>query len=118
VFPSRKCYTEQMFVFIRVQLRNHADAQTVKRGERAMQYISEIEFGMLQVRENEISPGRWSGGTLEFSQLRIFEVTAVSLFFVTKYQVVGKMVAVPWEESSTVVTGCVGHKQRNNKPPT
>jgi len=34
VFPLRKFYTEQMLVLLRtkcIQLRNHADTQTVKR---------------------------------------------------------------------------------------
>jgi len=37
VFPLRKFYTEQMFVLLstkRMQLRNHADTQTVKRSQR------------------------------------------------------------------------------------
>jgi len=31
VFPLRKFCTEQMFVLVRMQLRNHADTQLVKR---------------------------------------------------------------------------------------
>ena len=37
VFPLKKFYTEQMFVLLRtkrMQLRNHADTQTVKRSKR------------------------------------------------------------------------------------
>jgi len=37
VFPLRKFYTEQMFVLLRtkrMQLRNHADTQPVKRSQR------------------------------------------------------------------------------------
>jgi len=29
----------------------------------AMRYIHDIKFGMLEVRENEISLRKWSGGT-------------------------------------------------------
>ena len=39
VFPLRKLYTEQMFVLLRterIQLRNHGDAQPVKRSNRAV----------------------------------------------------------------------------------
>jgi len=37
MFPQRKFYTEQMFVLLRtkrMQLRNHADTQTVKDSQR------------------------------------------------------------------------------------
>jgi len=37
VFPLRKFYTEQMILLLRtkrMQLRNHADTQTVKRSQR------------------------------------------------------------------------------------
>jgi len=37
VFPLTKFYTEQMFVLLRtkrLQLRNHADIQTMKRSQR------------------------------------------------------------------------------------
>jgi len=53
--PQTKFYTDQMFVFVRMQLRNHVDTQPVKSVpsvERAMRYIHGIKFGMLQVREN------------------------------------------------------------------
>jgi len=33
-FPLRKLYTEQIFVLVRVQLRNHACTQPVKRLKR------------------------------------------------------------------------------------
>ena len=33
-FPLRKFYTAQMFVLVRMRLRNHADAHTVKRFKR------------------------------------------------------------------------------------
>ena len=34
VFPLRKFYTEQIFVLVSMQLRNHVDAQLVKRFKR------------------------------------------------------------------------------------
>jgi len=37
--PVRKCYIEQMFGLVRMQLRNHVDTQTVKPFESAMRYI-------------------------------------------------------------------------------
>jgi len=44
-----------MFVLASMQVRNHADAQSVKRFKREKgyaMYIYDIKFGMLQVREN------------------------------------------------------------------
>jgi len=38
-----------------------ADTQPVKRFDRAMRYIYDIKFGMLQVRKNEISLRKCSG---------------------------------------------------------
>jgi len=52
--PVRKFYIDQMFVSVRMQCHNHVDTQTVKRVERAMQYIYDIKFGTLQVRKNEV----------------------------------------------------------------
>jgi len=37
------------------------DTQTVKRFDRAMRYIYDIKFGILQVRKNEISLRKCSG---------------------------------------------------------
>ena len=72
MFPLRKFYTEQIFVLLRMQLRKHSDAQPVKRFKRwnAMRYVYDIKFEMLQVRQNEISLRKWSGGT---AQLRTSE---------------------------------------------
>ena len=42
MFPLRKLYAEQMFVLLRterMQLRNHADTQTVKRFQRQKSYV-------------------------------------------------------------------------------
>jgi len=57
-FFVRKLYTEQMFVSMRMQLCNHVQSKPVKRFQqlKAMRYTYDITFGMLQVRENEISP--------------------------------------------------------------
>jgi len=58
VFPPRKFCTEQMSVSVRMKLRNHAQAKRFKRCD-----MFNIKFWMLQVRENEISLRKWSGGT-------------------------------------------------------
>ena len=42
-------------------LRNHVDAQLVKRYKGYAIYIYDIKFALLQVRENEISLRTWSG---------------------------------------------------------
>jgi len=65
VFPPRKFYTEQMLALVRMQFCNHVDTQVVKlsSGKRARRYIYGIKFGMLQVRENEISLRKWSCGS-------------------------------------------------------
>jgi len=55
-------------------LRPCVDTQTVKRFDRAMRYIHDIKFGMLQVRENEIALRKLSGGS---AQLRTLEGTLV-----------------------------------------
>ena len=60
-----------MFVLLhtnRVQLRNHADTQTVKRSQRQKGYaiyiyIPYTKFRMLEVRKNEIALHKLSGGT-------------------------------------------------------
>jgi len=81
MFPLRKFYTEQMFVLFRtkrVQLRNHADTQTVNCSQRWKGYViyvytvHSIKFRMLEVRENEIALRNLSGGT---AQLRTVEGT-------------------------------------------
>jgi len=51
------------------------DTQTVKHFDRAMRYIHDIKFGMLQVRNNEISLRKCSGGS---AQLRTLEGTLVT----------------------------------------
>ena len=69
VFPLRKFHTEQMFVLLRtkrMQLRNHACTQTVKRSQRWKDYaiyIYRIKFRMSEVRENEMALRKLSGGT-------------------------------------------------------
>jgi len=67
VFPVRKFYIEQMFVLVRIQFHNHVDTQPVKRFERAMRYMRDIKFGMLQVRKSDISLRKCSGN---FAHLR------------------------------------------------
>jgi len=51
------------------------DTQPVKRFDRAMRYIYDIEFGMLQVRINEISLRKCSGSS---AHLRTLEGTLVT----------------------------------------
>jgi len=51
------------------------DTQPVKRFDRAMRYIYDIIFGILQVRKNEISLRKYSGGT---AHLRTLEGTLVT----------------------------------------
>jgi len=80
-FPPRKLYTEQMFVSLctkRMQLRNHADTQPVKRSKRWKGhaiYTCSTNFGMLEVRENMIALRKLSGGT---AQLRTSEGTLLA----------------------------------------
>jgi len=38
---------------------------SVSSGKNSMRYIQDVKFGMLQVRENEISLRKWSGGTAQ-----------------------------------------------------
>ena len=65
MFPLRKFYTEQTFVLVRMQLRNHVDTQTVKRFKcykgNAIHTAYDRKFGMFQVRENDISLRKWIG---------------------------------------------------------
>ena len=77
VFPLRNFYTEQVLIFMIIQLHSHADAKPLKRFGQYKGYATYsaqyIKFGMLQVRENEISLREWSaGGT---AQLRTLERT-------------------------------------------
>jgi len=61
-----------MFVLVSMQLRNHVDAQPVKRCKRwkgEMLYLYDIKCGMLQVRKNEISLRKWSGGIAQLHNL-------------------------------------------------
>jgi len=50
------------------------DTQPVKRFDRAMRYIYDIKFGILQVRMNEISLRKCSGSS---AHLRTLEETLV-----------------------------------------
>jgi len=61
--PVRKFYIEQMFVLVHMQFHNHVDTQPVKHFDRAMRCIYDIKFRMLQVRKNEISLRKCSGGS-------------------------------------------------------
>jgi len=61
-----------MFVLVRLQLRNHADTAFQEVKGLCDFHICDIKFEMLQVRENEISLRKWSGGT---AQLRTVEGT-------------------------------------------
>ena len=64
-----------MFASVRMQFHNHVDTQPVKRFGRAMRCICDIKFGMLQVRKNEISLRKRSGGS---PQLRTWGETLVT----------------------------------------
>jgi len=57
------------------------DTQTVKRFHRAMRYIHDIKFGMLQVRKNEISLRRCSGSSAHLRTLEGRLVTRESARF-------------------------------------
>jgi len=74
--PVRSFYIEQMFVSVRMQFHKHADTQPVKRFDRTMRYICDIKFGMLQVRKNEISLHKCSGGSAQLRSLEGALVTA------------------------------------------
>jgi len=50
-----------MLFLVRMQFHNHADTQPVK----CFECIYDIKFGMLQVRKNEISLRKCSGGTAD-----------------------------------------------------
>jgi len=72
-----------MFVLVRMHLLNHVvdtqkwNVSSVTKATRALLYIYDIKFGMLQVRENEISLRKLSRG---IAQLRIVEGTLNSGF--------------------------------------
>jgi len=74
-FFFKKTLIEQIFVSVRMQFHNHVDAQPVKRFDRTMRYICDIKFRMLQVRKNEISLRKCSGGS---AHLRTLEGTLVT----------------------------------------
>ena len=59
---------------VRMHFHNHVDTQPVKRFDRAMRCICDIKFEMLQVRKNEISLRKCSGGS---AHLRTSEGTLV-----------------------------------------
>ena len=62
----RKMYTKQMFVLVRMQLRNHVNRlrqQSVSSVTEDMRYIYDIKSGLLLARVNEISLHWWSVGT-------------------------------------------------------
>ena len=67
VFSITKFYTEKIFVWVRMQLRKHVDTRWSVT--RVMQYTCNVNFGMLQVRENEISLRKRSGGTAHLRTL-------------------------------------------------
>jgi len=70
--PSiRKCYTEQMFVSAGIQLRNHATSEPFQalQGLCDIPTILNLECWNLEVRENEISLRKLSGGTAHLCTL-------------------------------------------------
>jgi len=72
--PLKKFYIEQMFFQSACNFTTMW-TQPVKRFERAMQYIYDIKFGTLQVRNNDISLRKCSGDS---EDLRISEGTLVT----------------------------------------
>jgi len=62
-------------VSVRMQFHKDVDTQPVKRFDRAMRYICDIKFGLLQVRKNEISLPKCSGSS---AHLRTLEGTLVT----------------------------------------
>jgi len=64
-----------------MQFHNHVDTQPVKRFGRAMRCICDIKFGMLQVRKNEISLRKCSGGSPQLRTSRETLVTRESARF-------------------------------------
>jgi len=61
VFPPRKFYTEQMFVLLRtkrMQQRNHADTQTLKRSQRWKGYATYIYIYRVKFRMSKVR-GKW-----------------------------------------------------------
>jgi len=75
LFPLRKFYAEQMLALLRtkrMQLRNHADSKTMKRSlgwKGYAIYTYNIKFGLLEVRENEISLRTVCSGTRQLLTL-------------------------------------------------
>jgi len=66
MFPIRKFYFEQTLVSVRIRLRNHADTQPAKRCKRHKGfaiYLYESKFGMLKVREKDVSLRIWSSSS-------------------------------------------------------
>ena len=76
VFPLQKFYIEQMLLYCALSACNCATMQTHNQwsgpsGKPTFgpPCIGSIEFGMLQVRENEISLRKWSGGSADLRTL-------------------------------------------------
>ena len=64
-----------------MQFNNHVDTQLVKRFKRVMRHIYDIKFGMLQVRKNEISLQKCSGGSAQLRTLKETLITRESARF-------------------------------------
>ena len=74
-----QCSLWENFTLSKCFFRAHATAQPYRHNQwsvlsvkRAMRYIYDVEFGMMQVRKNEISQRKWSGS---IAQLRTLEGT-------------------------------------------
>jgi len=70
-----------MFVLVRIQFHNHVDTQPVKRFKRYKRFATYIRYQIWngQVRENEISLRKWSGGS---AHLRTLEGTMLTTLLI------------------------------------
>jgi len=78
--PVRKSYIEQMFGFrfsahAILQPCGHTTSETFRKGYAI--YIYDIKFGTLQVRNNDISLRKCSGGSADLRTLKGTLVTKV-----------------------------------------
>ena len=104
VFPLRKIFTKPIFVLVNMQLRNHAmhNQWSVPSVERPMRYMYDNKFGMLQVRENEISLRKWSG---VMAQLHTVQGTLPAIeivFFETFHMIAFESLAVTFMQRAAV----------------
>ena len=73
--PCKKILYFANVCFSAHAIQNHVDTQSVKRFKRAVRFVYDIKSGMLQVRKNETSLRKCSGGS---AHLRTSEGTLVT----------------------------------------